>query len=55
MFMCRRHWYMLPKATRDMVWEVYVPGQENRMDPTAEYLDVTRAAIDWLAEYEAAR
>jgi hypothetical protein len=49
MFMCKKHWYMLPKATRDAVWAVYVPGQEERMDPTPEYLEVTSKAIANLA------
>lgn len=53
MFMCRRHWYMLPKTLRDAVWAAYVPGQEQRMDPTEHYLDVTRRAIDYTASAEA--
>ena len=52
LFMCRRHWYMLPKSTRDAVWAAYVPGQEIRKDPTAEYLEVTGLAIEWLAKKE---
>jgi hypothetical protein len=50
--MCPRHWFMLPRATRDAVWDVYVPGQELRMDPSPEYLEVARAAINWLAAQE---
>lgn len=49
MFMCKRHWYMLPKAMRDAVWDEYVPGQEDRMDPTEDYLHVTTRAIRMLA------
>lgn len=52
MFMCKRHWFMLPKATRDAVWAVYVPGQEIRKDPTPEYLTVTGNAIAWLDAIE---
>lgn len=48
MFMCRRHWFMLPKPMRDAVWAAYVPGQEQRMDPTATYICVTRDAIHWI-------
>lgn len=51
MFMCKRHWYMLPKATRGAVW-VYLPGQEIRMDPSDEYLTVARDAVLWLAKRE---
>ncbi len=46
MFMCRRHWYMVPKAMRDEIWAAYVPGQERRKDPTGAYMDVTRRAIE---------
>ncbi len=52
MFMCRVHWFSLPKALRDEVWEHYVPGQENRKDPTPEYLDVAQRAIAAVAEKE---
>jgi hypothetical protein len=52
MFMCRRHWYMLPKATRDAVWAAYVPGQEIRKDPTGAYIDVATEAVLWLARRE---
>jgi hypothetical protein len=54
MFMCKRHWFMLPKSTRDAIWDVYVPGQEVRKDPSDEYLAVVGDAIDWLAAKEAA-
>lgn len=52
MFMCKRHWYMLPKPMRDAVWDAYVPGQERRMDPTDAYFAVTHDAIEWLAAQE---
>ena len=52
MFMCRKHWYMLPKATRDAVWAAYVPGQENRKDPTLKYLEIVHAAIEVVADKE---
>lgn len=52
MLMCRRHWYMVPKPLRDAVWGAYVPGQEIRKDPTDEYMDVQRAAVDAVARKE---
>lgn len=55
MFMCRRHWYMVPKPMRDAVWATYVPGQERRMDPTRAYLDATRAAINFVYAHDTAR
>lgn len=48
MFMCRTHWFQLPKRMRDEVWAVYVPGQEDRKDPTAEYIEVARRCIAYL-------
>lgn len=52
MFMCKKHWYALPKAMRDRIWATYVPGQERRMDPTPEYMEATRDARNWLADKE---
>jgi hypothetical protein len=50
MFMCRRHWFSLPQDIRDEIWEVYVPGQEIRKEPTDEYLEVAQRAIRLLEE-----
>lgn len=55
MFMCKPHWLALPKSIRDSVWLVYVPGQEDRMDPSDDYLDVAHNAIEWLARKEGHR
>jgi hypothetical protein len=49
MFMCKKHWMKLPRVMRGAVWRHYVPGQEDRMDPTMEYMSVTGRAIRWLA------
>jgi hypothetical protein len=54
MFMCKAHWYRLPKPTRDAIWRVYRPGQEVTKTPSREYLETARAAIEWLAAMEAA-
>lgn len=48
MWGCRAHWFKLPKRLRDRVWDVYVPGQEERMDPSAEYLAVAQEVQDWI-------
>lgn len=60
MLMCREHWRMVPAALKRRVWATYVPGQEVRKDPTAEYLAAhiaaVEAAYDWaLARYRLAR
>ena len=48
MFMCRAHWFAPPKAMRDEIWAVYVPGQEQRKDPSLEYIEVARRCIAYL-------
>lgn len=47
--MCKRHWYMVPKEIRDLVWKYYVPGQEARKDPTKKYLAIMQRAINAVA------
>jgi hypothetical protein len=45
MFMCRSHWYSLPKATRDAIWREYRPGQEDDKIPSVRYLAVQRLGV----------
>lgn len=52
--MCRGHWYMVPKRWRDRVWEVYVPGQEQRKDPSPEYVEVATQVIALVGALETA-
>lgn len=52
MFMCKRHWYMLPKAKRDAIWANYRPGQEIDKQPSRAYLDVAWDAVEWVARRE---
>jgi hypothetical protein len=52
MFMCKPQWYILTKAMRDKVWDLYIPGQERRKDPTQEYLDHTKVCIEYVKERE---
>lgn len=44
MFMCARHWRMLPREAQDDIWNNYVPGQERRKDPTNEYMKAAQRA-----------
>lgn len=56
MFMCRPHWFRLPKPMRDAVWKHYRPGQEERKVPVSkEYLRVTAEAEAFIAALEAPR
>lgn len=54
LLMCKPHWLMLPKALRRAVWGSYRAGQEQRKDPSDEYLAAAGAAIRAVAEIEAA-
>jgi hypothetical protein len=52
LFMCRNHWYSLPKDMRDRIWKTYRRGQEIDKRPSAEYLEASRAAIKFIEERE---
>ena len=43
---------MVPKPLRDRVWQLYVPGQERKKNPTKEYLEVMKEAIEYVARIE---
>jgi len=45
MFMCKAHWFSLPKRTRDAIWREYRPGQEDDKRPSLRYLAVQRFAV----------
>lgn len=55
MLMCARHWKMVPGPLRHAVWASYVDGQEDRKDPSGEYLRAAQAAIDAVARKERRR
>jgi hypothetical protein len=44
MFMCKPHWFKLPKGLRDRVWSAYRLGQEKDGRASERYLSVTREA-----------
>ena len=54
MLMCKRHWYMVPKAIRDRVWATYRPGQCEDMQFSQAWSDAVDAAIQAVAQKEAA-
>lgn len=50
MWGCKTHWFRLPTGLRHRIWVAYVPGQEDRMDPSARYLE-TAAEVDlWIKD-----
>ena len=50
MFMCRRHWYALPRPLRAKIWATYRPGQEVDKQTTPAYRAAAYEAINWLAD-----
>jgi hypothetical protein len=48
MWGCKKHWFRIPKALRDEIWMEYAIGQEMRMDPNAEYLEIAQRVQDWI-------
>lgn len=52
MFMCKKHWYMVPKLMRDRIWATYRPGQCDDWKPSAAYCDAAKAAVTAVAEKE---
>jgi hypothetical protein len=52
MFMCRRHWFMLPKPMRDEIWRTYRQGQCEDWQISSAYADAARAAVRYIARRE---
>lgn len=52
MFMCRRHWFLLPKVMRNRIWFTYQKGQEITKQPSLDYLEIARNCIKLIEEKE---
>ena len=52
MFMCYRHWSMVPKRLKDAIWSTYRRGQEDDKDPSDEYLANASQAVKVVAAKE---
>jgi hypothetical protein len=52
MFMCRRHWYMVPESTRARISRAYRPGQCDDWKITSAYVDAAKAGVKAVAEKE---
>lgn len=48
MWGCRRHWYMLPKHLRDLIWLTYRSGQEITKTPSRAYIDAANRVRNWI-------
>lgn len=50
---CLKHWRMLPKQLRDLIWRAYQPGQEITLTPSRDYIEAARQVQDWItANYD---
>jgi hypothetical protein len=54
LFMCKKHWFALPRALRQEIWRTYRSGQEVTKDPSREYMAAALAAVGWAHEHGAA-
>lgn len=52
MFMCRKHWFMLPADMRSQVWHCYREGQEVEGNPSREYVEIAKACVVWIKNKE---
>lgn len=50
MWGCGKHWFRLPVSLRNKIWAAYVPGQEERGDPSDKYIEVAREVQQWIKE-----
>jgi len=52
MFMCRRHWFSLPKQLRDKIWKTYRKGQCDDMNPSNAYCLAAKECLKFIADKE---
>lgn len=52
LFMCLKHWSLVPFPLQREIWKYYRRGQERDKDPSADYMRVARQAIRAVAEKE---
>ncbi len=50
LFMCKPHWFALPKEMRDKIYANYTKGQERSWAITNKYADIAQECIKWLAK-----
>lgn len=52
MFMCKKHWFSLPKRLRDAIWRTYRPGQCDDWNISHAYAEAAREAVRFVAAKE---
>lgn len=48
MWGCSTHWFKLPLALRNKIWNTYKPGQEVDLTPSRAYLDAADEVQAWI-------
>ena len=51
-FMCKPHWFKLPKRMRDAIWATYREGQCRDWKITHEYAEAAKEAVTYIAALE---
>ncbi len=52
MFMCKKHWFSLPRVLRNAIWNTYRPGQCDDWNVSHEYAEAAREAVRYVAQKE---
>lgn len=52
MLMCLKHWRLVPFELQRKVWATYRPGQCSDKNPSPQWVEAARAAIDAVAKRE---
>ena len=52
MFMCRKHWFSLPRILRIKIWQTYRPGQCDDWNISHEYAKAARECVIYIANKE---
>lgn len=52
MFMCKFHWFLLPKILRNKIWASYRPGQCDDWNISKEYADAAKECLIFIANKE---
>lgn len=52
MFMCKRHWFALPRFMRNKIWKAYRKGQCDDWQISHEYANAAREAVEYIASLE---
>lgn len=52
LFMCKYHWFLLPKRLRDKIWSTYRIGQCDDWNISHEYAEAAIECVKYIAKKE---